>query len=222
MNRELNSPGEMGEGDGTPALDRDVLISRIIDGEASPEDWAAFKALASREASVWRDLAECQQDHADLSTAVAEASAIADSIDLPVEEARSVRLGQRLRMAVGWGGWVAAAAVALAFSTGTGTGGSGEGSAASLIPTGAIPVSTPEQAYDAYLRLGRAQDRVVEEVPARILIETRPLQSGGFQVRYIRQIVEQVNVPTLYEFGEDEAGRPVPIRVRHRVVEPPL
>lgn len=204
----------------SPAQDRDILISRIIDGEATPEDWAAFKALAAREPSVWRDLAECQQDHADLSSAVAQASRLADSIDLPLEEARSLQLSRRLRAAMSWGGWAIAAVVVLAFTTQRGTG--SNSNVASLLPTPGITVNTPDQAYDAYLRLGREQDRVVEEVPTRILVETRALQNGSFEVRYIRQILERITVPDLYEFGEDEAGRPVPIRVRGMVIEPPL
>lgn len=210
--------------DSGPALDRDILISRIIDGEATPEDWAAFKALAAREPSVWRDLAECQQDHADLSIAVANAARLADSIDLPVEEARSVQLSRRVRAALSWGGWAVAAVAVLAFSTQRAADSQGtDASRAGLgFGPGVIPVSTPDQAYDAYLQLGREQERVVEEVPTRILIETRALRDGTFEVRYLRQILERITVPSLYEFGEDEHGRPVPIRIRGMVVEPPL
>lgn len=221
MMNDTNTPQLPSEaqGDSRPD-DRDVLISRIIDGEATPEDWAAFKALAAREPSVWRDLAECQQDHADLSAAVADATRLADSIDLPVEEARSEQLSRRLRRAMSWGGWAVAAVVALAFTT-RGTSTQTDGLHAGLGPSG-ITVSTPDQAYDAYMQLGREQERVVEEVPTRILVETRALQDGGFEVRYIRQILERVTVPSLYELGEDETGRPVPIRVRGMVIEPPL
>lgn len=201
-------------------LDRDILIARIIDGEATPEDWAAFKALAARQPSVWRDLAECQQDHADLSHAVAAAVHTADSIDLPLDAARSARLSGRIRAAAGWGGWAVAAAILLAFNT-QGPSTTPDVGRAGLAP-GVIPVSTPDQAYDAYMRLGREHDRVVEELPTRILVETRALHDGSFEVRYLRQILERATVPSLYHFGVDESGRPVPIRVRGIVVEPPL
>jgi hypothetical protein len=209
---------------GSPApTDADILITRIIDGEASPEDWAAFKALAARQPEVWRDLAECQQDHADLSAAVSAAWRIADSIDLPVEEARSAQLSRRVRGAMAWGGWAMAAAVALAFTTQRPAGNSAEPmTAGPTLGPGVIPVSTPEQAYDAYLELGRQEELVLEEVPTRILVETRALDDGTVEVRYLRQILERVTVPSLYEFGQDEAGRPVPIRVRGRVVESPI
>lgn len=206
-----------------PATDADILVTRIIDGEASPEDWAAFKALAAGQPAIWRHLAECQQDHADLSAAVFAASRLADSIDLPAEEARSAQLSRRLRASLAWGGWGVAAAVALAFSTQRSPGAGADASTAGpSFGPGVIPVSTPDQAYDAYLQLGRQQQRVVEEVPTRILVETRALPDGTFEVRYLRQILERANVPSLYEFGEDETGRPVPIRIRGRVVEPPL
>lgn len=214
-----------GSGMGEPAPgDGDILITRIIDGEATPEDWAAFRALAVRQPSIWRELAECQQDHADLSGAVGSAARLADSIDLPVEHARSAQLSRRVRGVLAWGGWAMAAAVALAFSTKPGGQGASDMNTAgpSLLGPGVIPVSNPDEAYDAYMKLGQEQRRVVEEVPTRILVETRALEDGTFEVRYLRQILERVTVPTLYEFGEDEAGRPVPIRVRGMVVEPPI
>jgi hypothetical protein len=219
----MNIPNDTPPGSTVPT-DADILITRIIDGEATPEDWAAFKALAARQPEVWRDLAECQQDHADLSAAVSAAWRIADSIDLPVEEARSAQLSRRVRGAMTWGGWAMAAAVALAFTTQRPNGtGSEEGlTAGPALGPGVIPVSTSDQAYDAYLELGRQDNRVLEEVPTRILVETRALEDGTVEVRYLRQILERVTVPSLYEFGQDEAGRPVPIRVRGRVVEAPL
>lgn len=209
-------------------LDRDILITRIIDGEAGPEDWAAFKALAAREPSVWRDLAECQQDQADLALAVGDAARIADSIDLPMDEARSLRLAGRVRRAVSWGGWAMAAVVALAFMTqGRGSTPPGQGTtntAGWRLPEGTIPVSTPDEAYDAYLELGRQQHRFVEEAPTPLLVETRLLQDGRLEVHYVRRVVERVTVRDLFEVGVgvDETGRAVPIRVRATRGEPPL
>ena len=55
-------------------VDRDILISRVIDGEATPEDWTAMRAMAERDASIWGDLVAAQQDHAELCAIVSRAA----------------------------------------------------------------------------------------------------------------------------------------------------
>ena len=55
---------------------------------------------------------------------------------------------------------------------------------------------------------------VIAEVPERILIETRPTDNGrGFELVYVRQIIERTVVPDLYQFhSQDEMGRPTLVR----------
>ncbi len=196
--------------------DRDVLITRIIDGEATPEDWTSFKALASRDASVWGELAEAQQDHAELSSALGPSLALADRVDAPLHEGYSERLTVRIRAVAGWGGWLAAAAVLLAWTLGAGgpQGGVGPGLGAG----GATPQeagllrrpATPDQALDWYLDAGRAEGRVIAEMPTKVLLEARPNPDGaGFEVLYYRQILERAVVPELRSV--DGFGRVGPV-----------
>ena len=66
----------------------------------------------------------------------------------------------------------------------------------------------------AYLDKGRQEQSVIAEVPERILIETRPNETGrGFELLYVRQIIERTVVPDLYQFhSQDEMGRPTLVR----------
>src|SRR5205814_9542886 len=66
----------------------------IVDGEAGAGDWHAFRSMAEREPSLWRELAEYQRDQSELSAVVASAIRIADDVEAPVheEDRKSTRL----------------------------------------------------------------------------------------------------------------------------------
>lgn len=197
--------------------DRDILISRVIDGEASPEDWSALKALAERDPSVWRELAGLQQDHAELVGAMEEAISIADGVDAPVHAFGGIAdRRSSLRM---WGGWAAAAAVALAWiarapsnQTNIQPIGSGQ---ASLTPFGLSQNSGPDDLFNAYVRTGQKEGVVLGEVGEPVLVDTRPHEDGGYEVRYVRQIMERRIVPEVYgvSVGYNEQGQPKPVLV---------
>lgn len=195
--------------------DKDLLISRVVDGEAGAADWDAFRALAARDPDLWRELAEAQRAHADLSAALAEAIAIADAVEAPVHEDMTRRFTDRWRMVGALGGWAAAAALALAWATGMAGEpvGSSSGDQRASLP-GVSAFDTAAEAYQAYLRQGQQAGRVVGEVPAKVLLEAQPAQgAAGYEVLYLRQIMERAVVSDLYEFGVDERGQPVPVRV---------
>ena len=92
------------------------------------------------------------------------------------------------------------------------------------------PSSATEDHLARYLDQGYEEGRVVGELPDKVLIRATPmaLQDGtiGYDVVYVRQILERVQVPDLYTFGatQDELGRsrmqPVPVRVNAPVRGP--
>jgi anti-sigma factor RsiW len=211
--------------------DSDLLISRVVDGEASQADWNAFRAMAEREPSLWRDLAECQRDHVDLSACVHAAIRVADGVEAPVQEELGRRLSERTRVLATWGGWAAAAAVALVWATGMNL-----RPAPSVMNTGSLvdlskvqPESvinqfveqgrlTPQDLYREYLDRGQERGTVVAEVPDRVLVTARPMKAGGgYEVIYIRQIMERARVKELSKVGYDEFGNPIPVHY-----EPPV
>lgn len=199
-------------------VDRDILITRVLDGEATPEDWAAFRAMAARDQAVWADLADAQQDRADLASAVADAIAIADRVEAPVHRHAGEQLNARIRTGAAWLGWVAAAMVAVAGFTGRlGTPAAGVGPGVGAQQAGLFPISSPEDAMKLYLDKGQQAGSVLGEVPDRVLLSSAPAADGnGYEVVFLRQIIERQRVKTLYQLGENEAGQAVAVPI-----EPP-
>ena len=211
-----------------PRIDGDLLISRIVDGEAADGDWNTFRSMAEREPSLWRELAEYQRDQSELSAVVASAIRIADGVEAPVDEEMGRRFSDRTRLIGTWGGWAAAAAVAVVWFTGglNNREPSAPSNAAGLVNLDKLKPQdvvdnyvkegkiTPQYLYDSYLDAGKETGRVVGEVPDRVLITARPMKAGGgFEVIYVRQIMERARVKELSRFGtaHDEFGNPISV-----------
>lgn len=201
----------------------DLLISRIVDGAATRADWSAFEEAAAADPVLWRDLACAQREHALLRLEVGAHVERADAVRLPEPAA-----GGSARTAVSraplrerashnpWTGWLVAAVLALAAAMGW------------LRPemvnqphpsvrTAGWTVENPEEAMEAYLTLGRQQDRVLGEIPERVLLESRPLDGGNrFEVLYVRRFIERAQVDDIMRFtgARDEAGRPVAVPIK--------
>jgi hypothetical protein len=109
--------------------DKDILISRLLDGGADEavtgSTWDAFRAMAERDPTLWRELAEAQRQQADLAAAVEAAVTVADSVEAPVLDHITYRFSERMRLMGSWGGWAAAAAIVLVWATGFRVGGAG-------------------------------------------------------------------------------------------------
>jgi len=193
-------------------VDRDILISRVIDGEATPEDWTAFKALAAREPDIWRDLAEAQQDHAEITAAIESAIAIADEIEAPIEVHFSDRLTEKLRMVGSWGGWAAAAAVIAIWATGGVVFSPGAGQQAGISGTF---VGTPEEKLNEYLDEGYKTGRIVAPVYSRVINNIIPdPNSGGYIIAYDLVISEIAIVENPMIEGVNEFGQAVTVPLR--------
>lgn len=188
-----------------------MLISRVIDGEATDQEWAEFVSLAAVEPRMWCALAMGQRDHAALVRAINHASAVADAVTLQsVEDAQRWRL-TKVRM---WSGWSVAALVALVAGV-------------SLLRLWSMPLASntgnqhaailpisASEAFQTYLDKGQESGAVIGEVPTRVLIESRPRGTGqGYEIVYLRQIMERAVVPDLYQVrGQNELGQPTLIR----------
>ena len=198
-------------------IDRDVLLTRVLDGQASPEDWAAFRAMAADDASVWADLADAQQDRAELMMAMANVVQIADRVHAPVEVLTGEHLTKRFNNAIAWVGWVAAAmlAVGAIVSNNQQSGVYRQPNAqnTSTQQAGLFSIRSPEDALKLYLDKGQQTGQVLGEVPDRVLLQTTPGADGkGYDIVYLRQLVERAHVNELYQLAKDEAGRSVPVQ----------
>jgi hypothetical protein len=172
----------------TSLLEPEILIGRLIDGEAGPEDRRRFEALAEHQAGLWRTLAQRQLDMGLLTDRVAHELAVADRIELPVAAPASVG-GRHTRLM--WGGWAAAILVGFtwwisSFSadmpvrTGTPT-------------TGAPPaVMSPDEHLAKYLE---APFVVGEIKDVTLLGPVEPQPDGSKIIRFLRRIVETAVIP---------------------------
>lgn len=208
---------------------REVLIARVVDGRAAAADWRSLEQLALTDPAVWRDLAHSQRDQALLERVVGRAAARAEAFDLPapnpIHHTPPHHAGRdlahpahRFRRAVAWMGWAAAACLALAYAGSFNNQGILDANQATVVPSMKMPsidqlVATPQDALDLYLDKGARAGRVVRELPTRVFVEATPAADGGYEVLFLRQILERTHVPDLYRLSTDEAGRPAPIPV---------
>jgi hypothetical protein len=205
-------------------VETDILISRVVDGEATDDDWAQLADRAANTPEVWRDAAEAQRDHASMRIVVGEAARRAERIDTPTpSRVPWVRVG-------GWAGWAVAAVITLVWAMRFVTPVPPEpGSVAT--PAGnpgpvVAPAPAPGTAADAmrqYLDAGPENATVVSEIPTKVLLESRPLPDGGYELLYLRQFLERAVVDDLYELnGRNERGDPELVRWQKPVRQGPV
>ncbi len=195
----------------------DVLIGRVIDGEASSSDWDALDLLARVDPAIWERLGRAQRAHARLEREVDDAIALAELIDLPVSQVAAASLSLRLQR---YSGWAVAAALGLAllgtlgFNNSGPSAGGGSGQQQSAF--GPVSALSPDDALDQYVRSGLASGRVIGEMPA-VFVDTRADERGGGQeILFVRQILERKMVTdiSVMSVEVDEHGTPryVPAR----------
>jgi hypothetical protein len=204
--------------------DKDLLLSRIVDAEATADDWSTFRALAASDHAVWSELADLQRLSTTLAAALQQATRRADLIDLPLPTTHSASpspdsadlrartlFRARADAVTRWAGWAAAAAIValwvgnLSGLLGPITLPSGTNHA-SLLPAAA---STPDEALARYYELGKSDGRVLREIPDRVVLTAFPTDDGRVEVTYLRQIVERSLIDRVYTQSLDELGRPV-------------
>ncbi len=220
----------------------DMLVSRVVDGVATERDWNAFESVAGNDTAAWRELAvslgASQRDQAALSRAVElqiSAAAVtalpSDEVALhPIEISTAGRVWNFARSGLGW---VAAAALAVAVYTGR-----FNPSRVSDPPRGAntANIGAPFSNYfdnepsskdllNEYMDRGMRTGEVLGELPDKLLLQATPVKlddgSDGFEVVFVRQIVERAKMPDIYQIqkgSSDELGREnvkqVPLRIQ--------
>ena len=198
----------------------DTLISRIVDDEATAQDWTEFEQLASLEPDVWAKLAREQRDAANLRRSVTAAIDIADSIELPLDIAG---LGAERTFSgrfSPWVGWAMAAAVAMAW-LGVNQITLFDNAHDPGLNVAGIPLTpaSADEALDQYRTMGEQEGRYVGELP-KVMVEARPMPDGlRIEILYLRQIVEREIVGGMYRFGEDDQGQTVPIQIDPTVIQ---
>jgi hypothetical protein len=200
--------------------ERDILISRVVDGVASSSDWVELDMVGAGDPGVWRELAQAQRDKQLLDEAVGSEIGVAEAVRLP-----AARMGSRRIVIPSWAGWAVAALVVLAVVISPRNNGGNQNVAGTgLIPT-FTPASeqTPDAALSSYLDKGRESGRVIRQLPDFVVLEAKPAADGpGYDVVYLRQIVERARVETMNRYQVDEAGRRIPLPSRVISARPAL
>lgn len=196
------------------SAERDILISRVVDGVADEADWKSLDSLAASEPAIWRELAQSQRQQAKLLAAVDEALARIEDVSLP--NPATYQFSARISSLARWGGWAAAAAVAIAWMGGVRAPSSSQGPLANPVS----PILSASDALSAYLKKGQEEGKVISEVPNKLMIEAVPLGDGSFEVYFVRQIVEKARMDDLYRQSFDESGRVEPGCVKLRMSTP--
>lgn len=190
------------------------VIARIAGGEATRDEFALFETMAEDDPRAWESLARTLRDELQMRAALDEA--IASNAEAEIERARQMIVSAAHRAPTPWrvwSGWAAAAVLAVAFVFSIV---SQPGAETSLSESAgyAVPASlTVDQAYEKYLDLGEREGRLVMQMPT-VMIEARAIDEGGFEVLYLRQVLERETVSGMYELQPDEFGEPVPVPTR--------
>lgn len=204
---------------------RDILVARIVDGAATAEDWRELRAIAATDQTIWAEIAEGQELCRELSEEIERATSAADLVELPPREQTASAPTQRLRLAMTTGGWLAAACVLVAWTAGVSPNDpmiSGPAPATNAvtnaatspttntagIATGiAAPLNSAADALARYMELGQESGEVIGELPTSVVLDRKPLaDGGGYEVVYLRQIVERTVVQNIYETATGDAG----------------
>ena len=200
--------------------DPDVVFSRLLDGRGKAADWQSLRDLTSRDGAAWDRLIGNAGDQDVLGDVVSMAGARAEACDvndaapapLPFQSAQGRRADRAVRAARL--GWLVAACMALGLAS------------VSLKTRLDVPPAPSTPVHEAGLvnlnsltsndLMTKFKDRAIREgslvgeMPERLVIETRPSGDGkGYEVLYIRQLIERAVVDDLYKLGTDETGRKV-------------
>ena len=212
-------------------LERDILISRVVDGLATDSDWRRLESLAEADPGVWRELAMGQRQQAMLCGVLDRELECVDLVDAYDANPRVIRFpGATWK----WSGWAAAAMLGLAWLVGprvaTPTQGIEGPSTAGVFPAGLTPQTalSPDEYLQSYSESGRRDGTVVGQMDSKPVIELRPVRVNGgtaYDVVYARVILERTRLPDVYRLTTDEFGAQMPLRTTlptGAVVKPPM
>ena len=179
--------------------DAELLITRLIDHEATTEDRQAFEALAAAEPSHWRQLARRLEDMALLRSAVDDATNDAaaselnelvlqsrerSGIEAPIVETGWHPRGSGVRWAISSLGWAAAVVFAIFWQLNTSTSGPGD-----VTSYGVTPVAIAEESFEEYLDGPFALSQFQP-----VLQSTEVMDDGRVIVEFVRRIEEVIIV----------------------------
>lgn len=197
----------------------ELWISRAIDRCACAEDWRALHDVAVRDPDVWRRLCVTLESETALTRQLGGLLEPPDAaaVGTPVASREPGSRGRR------WFGALAALLLAtVAFVVGlcSSRWNDAERVAHEQPPT-AVVADDPDALMHAYLVRGVRDGRVLEQLPLQAVSARRAVDGEGFDVVFVRSLVERARVRELTTLAPDEHGRPQPLRVDLANLIPP-
>jgi hypothetical protein len=166
-----------------------VLVGRIVDGEASSADYEAFEAMAGSTPPLWRILVQQHRDAALLARRVEQETVAACAVDVPPDGAARRGWGVAL---VGWAALLVAALTLwvvlpgrVSFET------------PAIVPADLSPDDHFDRYVDAPFVLGEMQPHV---------LQVEEMSDGRMAIRYLRRIEEVVFVDSADDVPVNDRG----------------
>ncbi len=177
----------------------EILIGRIVDHEATPQELERFEQMADDRSPLWRTLARQQIAMGLLADRVLDETAAGEAVE-------AVRRAGRGRLVLGLSGWAAVLVLGVWWAVVAGT----QDATLSRRPpqldrvVGASPASPtrPDEHLQKYLAAP-----FVIGVHDPIVLETEPLGAGRHRVYFMRRIEEYVDIDTPPDAVVDQGGR---------------
>lgn len=204
----------------------ELLIHRVLNGEAGRADWVELELIAQSDPEVWARLAQSLRAESLLRAALERELAVADAVEIPREVAvADFAEMPTARRARAWLGWAAAALVLVVWGMVSWTDERRERAPGAGDLVGGVAESTPgaealpiENLLERYVESGRESGRVLGELP-RMVMETRNVPGqDALEVYYVRPLVERMTVDEFYRTVSDEHGNPSRVRIPYRQV----
>ena len=181
----------------------DILITRVVDGCATPADWDLLEVSGTNDPAVWRELARATgQPSTRKRVRLGKRRRVRPWLNCRRRSGPRVRIGSRFRVQPG---------------RGTGAGGRRPRRLTLAFVGRPAPASTDVQPADVtapstsaadflqqYMDKGKQEGRVIGELPDRKVLESTQAPDGkGYVVVFVRQIVERANVNSLYQLFDE-------------------
>jgi hypothetical protein len=204
---QLNAAIRNGDDEsGKPELEAEVLMTRIVDGEATDHDRERFTRLAEANPEMWRRLALRQQDMTLLKARVEHELSVIDQSEVPqsaVANNARMHLGPSLRWLIALSSLAAVVVIsAIWFASSIHTQDSQNVQGGNLIPAGN---SAAELTPDEHLRLYLQAGFVIGELPPTLL-QVDEMSDGRKAARILRRIEEVIILPSDQDVPVDDQG----------------
>ena len=180
----------------------EVLLSRIVDHQATEQDQHRFEQLAVDDPSLWRTLAQLQQEMAALSDTVIEQLVAADRVELVTNRASIIPL--KPFAFIGWAAAITIAAVWIVLPANE-----------SIQTTVDLSAEQHREEYEKAAYVNSAFDP--------IMLDWELMEDGRIKIYYMRRHEEWVitNRPLAEIINDDDKFIVTPEELRKETLQPP-